>query len=179
MFFVLLSCMVGVPGFSQTSVNYDENINHIVSKIRQYPKRTKDLDELKENYLQANKADLDRLQTLRATGQPDIWYDIYQVYVKLDRRQKLVMSIPEKSFLPMGIDKIDYQNDLNESKYKATAYYYAHAEKLLGEPKPESARQAYDELVRVAAMNGSYRDLDKLIRKAILGGATNVLIGDA
>lgn len=75
----------------------------------------------------------------------------------------------------MGIDKIDYQKELNESKYKATAYYYAHAEKLLLESKPESARQAYDELVRVAAMNGSYRELDKLIRKAILGGATNVL----
>jgi hypothetical protein len=47
--------------------------------------------------------------------------------------------------------------------------------KCLEESKPESARQAYDELLKVAALNGSYRDIDKLIRKAILGGATNVL----
>jgi hypothetical protein len=175
LFFVLLSFLVRVPGYSQTSVNYDENINHIVSKIRQYPKRTKDLDKLKENYLQANQADSDSIKALRVTGQPGIWYDIYKVYEKMDNRQKLVMSIPEKSFLLMGIEKIDYQNELSESKYKASAYYYAHAVKLLGESKPESARVAYDELVRVAAMNGSYRDIDKLIRKAILGGATNVL----
>lgn len=175
LFCVLLGVLAGTPGYSQKVVNYDENIDHIVSKIRQYPKRTKDLDELKENFLQANKTDLDRVQALRASGQPEIWYDIYLVYKKLDDRQKLVTSIPEKSFLAMGIDKIDYQPDLAESRYKATAYYYAHAEKLLGEAKPESARQAYEELVRVAAMNGSYRDLDKLIRKAILGGATNIL----
>ena len=175
LFFVLLSSLMGMNGFSQTSVNYDDNISRIVGKIKQYPKRTKDLDELKENYLQANQADRDRIQALRATGQPDIWYDIFEVYVKLDNRQKLVTSIPEKSFLLMGIEKIDYLNDLNESKFKATAYYYAHAMKLLEESKPESARKAYDELVRVASMNGSYRDIDKLIRKAILGGATNVL----
>jgi len=172
---VLLFSMVIVQGFSQTSATYDENISHIVSKIRQYPKRTKDLDKLKENYLQANKVDLDSIQALRATGQPGIWYDIYEVYLKMDNRQKLVLTIPEKSFLMMGIDKIDYQKDLSESKYKATAYYYAHAVKLLEEKNPESARMAYNELVRVAMMNGSYRDIDKLIRKAILGGATNVL----
>ena len=107
--FVLLSSMVGVRGFSQASVNYDENISRIVAKIKQYPKRTKDLDELKEYYLKANQADRDSMQALRATGQPGIWYDIYMVYVKMDNRQKLVLSIPEKSFLMMGIEKLDYQ----------------------------------------------------------------------
>jgi hypothetical protein len=173
--FVLLFSMAGVTAYSQKPVNYDENISRIVSKIRQYPKRTKDLDELKQNYLQANKADLDLIQALRASGQPDIWYDVYLTYEKLDNRQKFVMTIPEKSFLSMGISKTDYQNDLKESKYRATAYYYAHAVKLLEESGAEYARQAYDDLVKVAAMNGSFRDIDKLIRKAILAGATNVL----
>jgi hypothetical protein len=172
---VLLSGIMGTRGFAQSVAQYDENINHIIAKIKQYPGRTKKLDELKENYLLANQADHDGIKALLVTGQPDIWYEIHQAYVRLDNRQKLVMTIPEKSFLLMGLDKIDYLKDLNESKYKATTYYYAHAEKLIQESKPESARQAYDELVKVAAMNGSYRDIDKLIRKAILGGATNVL----
>jgi hypothetical protein len=175
LFFVLLVSLAGVRGFGQSTVNYDENISKIVSKIKQYPKRTKDLDKLKENFLQANQVDLDRIKTLRATGQPDIWYDIYQVYLKLDDREKLVITIPEQSFILLGVQKADYQKELSESRYKATTYYYAHAIKLLGESKPGSARLAYDELVRIAGMNGSYRDIDKLIRKAILGGATNVL----
>ena len=173
--FVMVSCMAVLQGFGQNTGTYDENISRIVHKIHQYPGRTKDLDELKENYLQANQVDHDRILALLTTGQPDIWYEIYQAYGKMDKRQKLIMTIPEKSFLLLGIEKTDYQKDLNESKYKATAYFYAHAGKLLQDAKPESARLAYDELLKVAGMNGSYRDIDKLIRKAILGGATNVV----
>jgi len=173
--FVMVCWMAGLQGFGQSAGTYDETINRIVGKIRQYPGRTKDLDALKENYLLANQLDHDRIYALLNTGQPDIWYEIYQVYGKVDNRQKLVMTIPEKSFLLLGVEKTDYQNELNESKYKATAYFYAHAVKLMQEAKPEYARQAYDELLKVAGMNGSYHDIDKLIRKAILGGATNVV----
>lgn len=162
-------------GFGQTTANYNGNISRIVGKIHQYPGRTKDLDALKENYFQANKIDQDRIHDLLSAGQPDIWYEVYQTYRKMDNRQKMVMTVPEKTFLLLGFEKTDYQNDLNESKFKATAYLYAHAEKLLQDVKPESARQAYDELVKVAGMNDAYRNLDKLIRKAILGGATNVV----
>jgi len=172
---VMGTCMTGLQGFGQTTTTYDENINRIVQKIHQYPHRTKDLDELKENFLLANQVDKDGIQALLTTGQPDIWYGVYQSYSKVDKRQQLILTIPEKSFLLLGIEKADYQKELIESKYKATAYYYAHAVKLLQEAKPEPARQAYDELLKVAGMNGSYRDIDKLIRKAILGGATNVV----
>lgn len=173
--FVMVFCMLVLQGFGQATATYDENISLIVHKIHQYPGRTKDLDRLKENYLQANQADHDSIMTLLTTGQPDIWYEIYQAYGKMDKRQQLLMTIPEKSFLLLGIEKTDYQKELNESKYKATAYFYAHAGKLLQDAKPESARQAYDELLKLAGMNGSYRDIDKLIRKAILGGATSVV----
>ncbi|MCK9400503.1 MAG: hypothetical protein M0Q51_10990 [Bacteroidales bacterium] len=172
---VLVFGYMGFQGFGQTTANYDGNISRIVGKIHQYPGRTKDLDELKENYFLANKIDLDLIHSLLSTGQPDIWYEVYQTYRKMDSRQKMVMTIPEKTYLLLGFENKDYQNDLNESKFKATAYLYAHAEKLLQDVKPESARQAYDELVKVAGMIDSYRNLDKLIRKAILGGATNVV----
>jgi tetratricopeptide (TPR) repeat protein len=171
---MLVFTFMSFHGFGQTTANYDENISHMVKKIHQYPQRTKDLDALKENFSQANKIDLDRIQALRSTGLPDIWYEIYQAYTKLDNRQKTVMTIPEKSFQLLGIDIKDYKIDLGESKNKATAYFYAHAGKLLQDEKPESARQAYIELVKVAGMNGSYRDIDKLIRKSVLTGATNV-----
>lgn len=175
LFFMLVSCIAGLNGFGQTVASYDENINHIVAKIHQYPGSTKHLDALKENYLLANQADRDQMHALLATGQPDIWYEIYLDYLKLDNRQKLVMAIPEKSIVLLNVEKVDYQKDLQESKYKATAYLYAHAEKLLQDSKPESARQAYGELLKVAGMNGPYRDVDKLIRKSILAGASNVL----
>jgi len=162
-------------GFGQTTSNYDEDINQMVKKIHQYPNRTKNLDALKESYNLANKADIDRVQALRSTGQPDIWFEIYLTYKRMDNRQKSVMTIPDKTFRLLGLEIIDYQNDINESKNRATAYFYAHAGKLLEAGQPEPARQAYDELVKVASMNASYRDLDKLIRKAILTGATDMV----
>jgi hypothetical protein len=94
--------------------------------------------------------------------------------MKLDNRQKVIMKLPENKVQQSGIEFSDYQKNIKESEYKATAYLYAHGEKLLQSEKPEAARQAYVEFMLVAGMNNSYKNLDKDIRKAILKGATNM-----
>jgi hypothetical protein len=162
----------GVMG--QTTAVYDKEISRIVGKIIQYPNRTKDLDDLKSNYDQANKTDLDRVKTLLATGQPDIYFEIYELYVKIDNRQKMVMILPEKAILKADLTLVDYKRTIAESKKKASAYLYAHGQKLLQSNDQEAARQAYAGLMKVVGMGESYSDLDKLIRKAVLKGATNV-----
>jgi len=172
--FVLASGIACHPGFSQTTKQYDEAISQIAGKIQQYPGRTKDLDALKENYYQANKIDDDYIKTLMTSGQPDIWYEVFQTYIKLENRQIMIMKLPGKTIQETGIVFIDYQMSLKESKHKATAFLYAHGEKLLQSEKPEAARQAYVELMKVAGLNNSHKSLDKLIRKAILKGATNM-----
>ena len=172
--FIMILIIAGLPAFGQATKQYDEDIDRIVGKIKQYPGRTKDFDALKENYYQANKIDLDRIMELKLTGQPDIWYGIHQVYLKLDNRQKTIMKLPPKTVLQLGIEQIDYKTDIDESKYKAMAFLYAHGEKLLESDDPEDARKAYIDLVKVVELNSSYKSLDKLIRKAILKGATNM-----
>lgn len=171
---LLVSGIGGFPVFGQSTRQYDEDISHYVTKIKQYPGNTKNLAKLKEAYDQANPIDKEHIKTLMITGQPDIWYEIYQVYLKLDNRQKMVMTLPEKAVQQTGIEFIDYQPLLKESKYKAQAYFYAHGEKLLQSEKPEDARLAYMEFMKMAALNNSYQDLDRMIRKSILKGATNM-----
>jgi len=173
--FGFLSGITILPGFGQATKQYDEDISRIVRKVQQYPGRTKDLDKLKEYSFQADKIDLDRIKALMISGQPDIWYEIYLTYLKLDNRQKMIMKLPEKTYPQLGFKYVDYKDELNESKYKATAYLYAHGEKLLQAEDPESTRQAYTELLQVAELNNSYKSLDKLIRKSILKGATNMV----
>ncbi len=172
--FVFVTGVFSNPGFGQSTKNNDEEISRIVGRMLQYPGRTKDLDKLKENFSLAEKTDLDRIKVLMASGQPDIWYEIYQTYMKLDDRQKIIMKLPENKVQQSGIEFSDYQKNISESKYKATAFLYAHGEKLLGSADPEAARQAYVEFMQVAGMNNSYKSLDKDIRKAILKGATNM-----
>lgn len=174
LFFVLLPGFIGLSASGQTANQCDEQISRNVDKLLQYPGRTKSLDELKACFIKANQSDQDRIKDLMTTGQPDIWYDVYQSYLKMDNRQKTIMKLPEKTIQQSGIEFKDFQHSLAESKYKATAFLCAHGEKLLLSEKPEEARQSYLELMKAAGLNASYKNLDKLIRKAILKGATDV-----
>ncbi len=172
--FVLASCLMVFSSSGQSTVQFDKEISSLTAKIQQYPNRTKSLEALKENYDRANKIDNDRIKALIATGQPDIWYEIYQRYLNLENRQEMVMKLPENALQQLGIEKVDYQKSSIESKNRAAAYLYAFAQKQLQSGKPEDARLAYVKLVQVAGLYNSYNDLDKMIRKSILIGATNV-----
>jgi hypothetical protein len=171
---ICLSGLFPVMVSGQSTKQYDEVISRIVAKIQQYPGRTKDLGELKENFDLANKIDHGHIISLLETGQPGIWLEVYKEYMSLENRQNLVKKIPEKSITLSGIQMVDYQKELAESKYKATAYHYALGEKLLKTGSQEDARGAYVEFMKVAGLNGSFKDLDKLLRRAILKGASNV-----
>jgi tetratricopeptide (TPR) repeat protein len=158
----------------QNTAAYDDEILRIVGKIKQYPDRVKDIDKLKENYDLANKIDRDHLVSLLESGQPDIWTDVHTCYRKLDERQALIKSLPEKSIQLSGIQFVDYDRELKESKYKAAAYHYALGEKFLKSEKQDDARRAYIEFLKVANLDASFKDLDLLLRKAILKGATRI-----
>jgi hypothetical protein len=167
---LLMFCPVG-RGFGQDIRKLDENIGRLTGKVVQYPGRTKLLVELKQAFDQANQLDLELIRQLKLTGQPDIWYQVYQANQRLSDRQETVSAITDKSLLAAGIQRTDYSVDLAESRSRAALYSYALAEKLLGESGPEPARKAYVELLKVARLKeGPYRDLDKLMRRSILAG---------
>ncbi|MDX9907155.1 MAG: hypothetical protein RBS55_11255 [Bacteroidales bacterium] len=158
----------------QTSRSLDEDIDRLTGKIVQYPAREKYLTELKSTYDEACRIDRDRIHELRAGGQPDIWYEIFRNYQMLENRQAVVKRIPDASLQKAGIAFADYSKELEEAKYKATAYLYAHAQKLLETGSVPDARQAYAELMKAASLNNSYKEIDKQIRKAVLKGASDV-----
>lgn len=176
-YFLLTMFLAGFMMLSasgQSTEKYDQEINRIIGKILQYPDRTKDLGDLKVNFDQANETDRASIVALLQTGQPDIWKEIYLLYKKMDNRQKLIAKIPEKSIQMAGIEIKDYEKELRESRYKATAYFYALGEKLMKSQNPEDVRKAYLNFLQVAELDGSFKDLDKMLRKAILKGSTNM-----
>ncbi|MBP6871334.1 MAG: hypothetical protein KBC43_04950 [Bacteroidales bacterium] len=160
--------------FGQAPRTLDEDINRLAGKIVQYPAREKYLTEIKSKYDEACRIDRERIQELRAGGQPDIWYEIFRTYQVLENRQAVVKRIPDASLQKTGIVIADYSKEMDEAKYKATAYLYAHALKLLETGSVPDSRQAYAELMKAASLNNSYKEIDKLIRKAVLKGASDV-----
>jgi hypothetical protein len=175
LFWLFLALLfVHLPGFGQSTETYDENIQRSAKKLRQYPGSAKEVEILKENYNMANAVDQERINEIRATGQPDIWLEMYRIYMKMDKRQELVKGLPERTKQRMAVEYQDYSRSIRESKNKASAYIYAHAEQLLQTDKPEAARQAYNELFQLARLNDHYKEMDRLIRMAILRGATGI-----
>ena len=175
--FLLFALLIGFTGHvltAQDRSRYDDEIDRLVRKIRQYPGNTKNIDKLKENFTIANEEDKAEIRKLLLTGQPDIWSKVYQYYVRLENRQKLVSGLPEKAKQAAAFEFADYSKERAEAKHNACAYYYAHGQKLLESDKPEDARLAYFDFINVARLDPSFRNRDREIRKAIIKAATHV-----
>ena len=171
---LLISCVLYYPGHAQGIKEADEEIGHLIRKVQQYPNRSKYLVELKEQCDFANGLNHQNITSYLKTGQPDIWYPVYKEYLQLDARQDLIRTLPESTWQKAGFVFSDYGNSIGEAKYKATAFHYAHGEKLLQSGSPADAKEAYVDFLRVAKLDGNYKQTDKNIRLAVLKGATNV-----
>lgn len=169
-------CFAGMISstYAQDTKAYDSEIERIVKKIRQYPQRTRDLDELKLNYDLASNTDKEKISGFLAAGQPGIWLEVYQIYKKLDNRQMLIKSLPQKSVEMSGIELVDYEWKMKEAKYKACEYSYTRGKKLMQSDDPADVKQAYLDFMQVAGLECTYTDLDKMLRKAILKGSTQM-----
>jgi hypothetical protein len=171
---VFLLSLTGNQSFSQDIAELEKAFSKDLKRAKQYPKNETRLANLAVSYDAVQGFDEDAISRLRSTGQPDIWYNVYRILQKLDNRQSQVMKLPEASLKVMNFQMKEYGEDILESKNKAAAYFYAHANKLMDTEKPDAARQAYGELVNLAKISGSYKDMDVLLRKAVLYGATKI-----
>jgi hypothetical protein len=145
-----------------------------LKKVRQYPGNEERVARLVATYTALNEADAAAVAGLKASGQPDIWYDIYRFLEKTNARQEEIRTLPEKTLLQMNVAFKNLENDLKEAKNRAEKYFYAHASKLLSEEKQAPALSAYQELMLLARLDSKYKDADVLIRKAVMLGATDI-----
>jgi hypothetical protein len=169
----ILALLAGVRG--QDGTQYDPDIQKLVGKLVQYPEKKKLMEELSQDFQAANQADLDYIKKLKETGQPDIWYRVYQANERIDKRQALVKTLPQKTLSQCSLTFVDNTKDLDETRIRAARYSYALAQKMLTDSTPSSARVAYVELLRVANLKYEAADnLDKMMRQAILVGSTGL-----
>lgn len=154
---------------------YDKAIAKAVKQLKKKTDRPKEIWVLISAYKIVNQADIDRINYLKQTGQPDIWDEVFQKYDLLKKRQDLVKTLPQKVLDEINFTWVNYDKDVIESQKKAVEYYYTHARSLLDKNEKYAARQAYDELVRIKDFYENYKDVDVLISKAVELGTTNVI----
>ncbi len=171
---ILFVFLAGNAALSQSLSELDAAYNKDFKKLKQYPQSAKRISALQESYEAISQGEQQMISSLRATGQPDIWYDIYRLYNKMDLRQKELQTLPGSTLKVLAVPFQDYSESILESKNRAETYFYAHAKKLLGDGGQEAAGLAYDDLVLLAGLSRSHDDLDVLLRKAVLDGATKL-----
>jgi len=156
--------------------NFDMATKKAIAKLRKKPDNAKELWVLTQAYKQANQQNLDRIDFLRKTGQPDIWEEIFQNYNTLKNRQDLAKTLPQQVLSAIGFQYHDYDKDLIESEKKACDYFYALGTKLLAQNDKMSARQAYDEFIKIKRHYSDFKDVNELINKAAELGTSHVIL---
>lgn len=172
-FFLLALLIIASSANAQDAV-LDAKLEKQVEKVFRYPSSKKQLNKLSFYYIEANNADLTRLASLRESGNPEVWYEVYSLYKRLSQRQEMVGQLPGSSLNKIGFRKADYKKDMEAARKNAAAFLYAHAGKLLQSGQKKDAQLAYDELFLIARLYEEYRDLDLMLRRAAIAGADNL-----
>jgi hypothetical protein len=154
---------------------YDDAITRSISVLNKNPGDQKHLDILKAAYRLADLDDKDRLETLKRTGQPDIWERVIRIYENMIARNRKVESL--SSSIKQAIDfRYECHVDaLAEARLRAAEHFYALAVQRLETGNRFDIRRAYNDLERVIRYAGNaYRDAPRLRDIAREAGVTYV-----
>lgn len=154
---------------------FNAAVNKSVSKLRKKPSKTKEIAVLKEAYSKANSADIDRINFLRSSGEPDVWDNIFSNYSALKNRQEVVKTLPIDVLTKIDFVNVNYDQEIITAKKKAAEYFYARGVVLLDKKDRQSARLAYADFQKVKQYYNDYAGIDNKINDALFKGRNNVL----
>ncbi len=152
---------------------YDKAIDKSVKKLRKDPGNDKELYVLKEAYGKAQDFDKDRIDFLEKEGREENYVEIYDLYVRLDRRQDKIKTLPSSVLREFTI--VNYDDRLIASKEQAAETSYALGIDYLEKGGRENARRAYREFETVKSIYSNYKDVDAKLSQARYEGTNQVL----
>ena len=100
---------------------YDQVIQRLAPDICHGDMNTKRINMVAASYHKANQADHERIQALKASGQPDVWPEIYQRYCSMKGRNEALSCFPRKVKNGMNYVKLDLDDDMTIARNKAEA----------------------------------------------------------
>ncbi len=156
---------------------YDQVIQRLAPDATRGYVNGKEMNMLAASYHKANQADHERIQALKATGQPDVWPEIYQRYCSMKGRNEALSKLPRKVKRGMNYTKLDLDEDMLIARNKAEAFLVAKASQLLASGSKEDAEEAETYIVQLAHTNRQNGELMQLKKKQVLCAADVVTIG--
>lgn len=112
-------------------------------------------------YHQANQADHERILELKASGEPDVWPEIFERYCSIKGRSDEMSHFPPEVKQRLHYTPLDLDEDLASAQNKAEAFLTAKAGQLLSSPSPDlnEADRLIRHLERINRNNSQINDL--------------------
>ena len=162
--------------------NYDKAIVKSLKKLSgNKKKRQKYVVALEEAFEKATKRDMAQADWLKQENRPENWEKINKIYRKIRERQENIeplLPLIDQYGIKANFKFVRVEGLERESKEKAAAYLYEHAQELLTEAEngnKHAARNAHAELAKISEYYRNYRDQRTLLEKARDLGMVNIL----
>ena len=155
---------------------YDQVIQRLAPDICHGDQNAKHINMVAASYHKANQADHERIQALKASGQPDVWPEIYQRYCSMKGRNEALACFPNKVKKGMNYVKLDLDDDMTVARNHAEAFLVAKSNQLLSTGEKSDALEAENYIHQLARTNCENPQLMNLRKKQALCSADVVTI---
>ena len=155
---------------------YDQVIMRNAPKICAGHINAKQVALTAASYHEANQADHERIQALKASGAPDIWPEVFERYCSMKGRNDALSRFPQKIKRDINYTRLDLDDEIQGARNKAEAYLTAKIEQSLNdEADLDQADRLIRDLERVNRNNAYINDLKLKSLAKRYGDITNLM----
>ena len=156
---------------------YDQVIQRVAPEVCKGKLNENDINMVAASYHKANQADHERIQALKATGQPDVWPEIYQRYCSMKGRNEALKCFPTKVKNGMNYVRLDLDDDILAARNKAENFLVAKANQLLSTNSKSDVTEAEKYVEQLYRTNREHPQLLDLRKKVVLKSCEKVELG--
>ena len=155
---------------------YDEVIQSLAPDICKGEKNPERINLVAASYHNANQADHERIQALKATGQPDVWPEIYQRYCSMKGRSEALACFPYSVKNRIHYVTLNFDDDMMAGRNHAESFLVAKANQLLSTGSKVDAEEAEKYVKQLRLTNKENNNLPLLQKKKLLLSCDHVEI---
>ena len=155
---------------------YDQVIQRVAPDICDGDMNAKRINMVAASYHKANQADHERIQALKASGQPDVWPEIYQRYCSMKGRNEALACFPKNVKQGMNYVPLDLDDDMTVARNHAEAFLVAKVNQLLNSGSKADAEEADKYIMQLQRTNAENSNLPLLKKKSLLCAADRVFV---
>ena len=156
---------------------FDQVIQRLAPDICAGDMNANRINMVAASYHKANQADHERIQALKASGQPDVWPEIYQRYCSMKGRNEALSCFPIKVKNGMNYVKLDLDDDMAAARNKAENFLVAKINQLLASGTKEDGLEANKYFAQLMKTNRDNPNIPRYFMRTSLCFGDEVFLG--